>query len=246
MIVGMLLGLRGMMGERWLRRVWSTALCGAVAGLGLLTPVRADEPGQSSPPSSDRQTYPFVTHAEFFSRATKRSETLDPQIFIQQAALPEGVGPQGIAHVAGLRPAEPEDVPELVAYNARGHSLKFTLARWFLASGTATLQRRDDGTQRVTCRFEKLVPFGIYSLFKISFTPAGAVFTPLDGEGIANTFTAGGDGGYVSSVLAPAPLAAGDAIVLVYHSDARGHGKARGELGITAHQQLIVRLPQSS
>ena len=99
------------------------------------------------------------------------------------------------------------------------------------------------GGQRVSLAFEKLLPFGVYSLFRIAFTPAGAVFTPLDGTGTSNSFTVGAEGSAKLSVVTNDPLAPGNAIVLVYHSDGHPHGDSRGDLGVTAHQQLIVRLP---
>jgi hypothetical protein len=205
-----------------------------LAGIG---PARA----QGAPPAP--QTFTFVTHAEFFSRATHRTPLIDPQVFIRQETLPEGTGPQGIAHVAGERPAQLDDVPELPVYDARGRALGFSLGAWFGATGTAVLQPLDTGGERIALSFSKLLPFGVYSLFRIAFTPAGAVFTPLDGSATSNTFTAGAEGGAKLAVVTNQPLAAGDAIVLVYHSDGKQHGDSRGELGVSAHQQLIVRLP---
>jgi hypothetical protein len=31
--------------------------------------------------------------------------------------------------------------------------------------------------------------------------------------------------------------------VLVYHSDSREHGASRGQIGITAHAQLVASVP---
>jgi hypothetical protein len=185
----------------------------------------------------------FVTHAAFFSQATHRAPAIDPQIFIRQETLPEGTGPQNIEHVAGERPAQIDDVPELPAYDAHGRSLGFSLGRWFGATGTVVLQRLDTGGERIEAAFSNLLPFGTYSLFRIAFTPAGAVFTPLDGAGTSNSFTVGAEGGAKLAVVTNQPLGSGDAIVLVYHSDGLTHGDSRGDLGLTAHQQLIVRLP---
>jgi hypothetical protein len=194
-------------------------------------------------PAQAPQSLPFVTHAEFFSQATRRTPVIDPQIFIKQEALPEATGAQGIEHVAGERPAQLDDVPELPVLNARGKPLGFTLGRWFAATGSVSFESLDTGGQRISVKFENLLPFGLYSLFRIAFTPAGAVFTPLDGTGTSNSFSAGAEGGAHLSIVANQPLAPGDAIVLVFHSDGRQHGDSRGELGVTAHQQLIVRLP---
>ena len=46
----------------------------------------------------------FVTHAAFFSAETKQPKTIDPQVFVEDASAPETTGPQGIKHVAGVRP----------------------------------------------------------------------------------------------------------------------------------------------
>ncbi len=211
------------------------------AGLLAMLAVPGAVRAQDSAPAPAR--LPFVTHAEFFSSATHRPSPIDPQIFIKQATVPEATGPQGIDHVAGERPARPDDVPDLPAYNARGTGLGFTVGRWFAAMGTVALEPLSGGGERVSTTFSKLLPFGVYSLFRIAFTPAGAVFTPLDGTGAANSFTAGGEGNANLAVTVAQPLVSGDAIVLVYHSDAKTHADSRGELGVTAHQQLIVRLP---
>jgi hypothetical protein len=199
--------------------------------------------GATPPPAGQPLKVSFATHAAFFSQATHRTPALDPQIFVRQDAVPPGTGPQGIEHVAGVRPAQPDDVPDLVAYDAQGRSLGFSLARWFGASGSATFELLPSGGERIHASFGKLLPFGVYSLFRIEFTPAGAVFTPLDGSGVSNTFTAGADGSGGVELATTTPLAAGDAVVLIYHSDGTAHGAARGEIGLTAHQQLIVRLP---
>jgi hypothetical protein len=194
-------------------------------------------------PGPAPQSLTFVTHASFFSLATHRSPVVDPQIFIKQEALQAGTGPQNIEHVAGERPAQLDDVPELPVFNAQGKALGFSVGRWFGASGSVAFEPLATGGQRVSLAFEKLLPFGVYSLFRIAFTPAGAVFTPLDGTGTSNSFTVGAEGSAKLSVVTNDPLAPGNAIVLVYHSDGHPHGDSRGDLGVTAHQQLIVRLP---
>jgi len=184
----------------------------------------------------------FVAHATFFSQETNRTPPIDPQVFVHDGTAPAGTGPQDIDHVAGVRPARLDDSLDLVAYNANGDSLGFTLGKWFGASGAADLSPAANGT-RVSLNFKKLIPFGVYTAFRITFASGGATFDPLDGAGTGNGFTAGADGGAELTIVSPDPLESGNAIVLVYHSDAKQHGTLRGPIGITAHHQLIVRLP---
>jgi hypothetical protein len=229
-----------MSGERWNRVVSSAALlilllAGAPRGAWAQAPVQ---------PAAARQTLAFVTHAAFFSQETHRTPSIDPQIFVREDSAAEGTGPQNIEHVAGVRPARLDDAPELVAYDAKGNSLGFTLGKWFAASGTAELAPGPTAAStRVSLAFTKLIPFGVYSLFRIAFSPDGATFRPLDGDGTTNNFTAAADGSASPVVTTSDPLQRGDAIVLVYHADALQHGASRGTIGLDAHHQLIVRLP---
>jgi hypothetical protein len=213
------------------------------AALGLMMLLAGAGVARAQSPGPPAQSLQFVTHAQFFSLATHRSPVIDPQIFIKQEALPEGTGPQGIEHVAGERCAQTDDVPDLPAYDSHGDPLGFSVGRWFAAGGTAGIEPLATGGQRISVSFENLLPFGLYSLFRIAFTPAGAVFTPLDGTGTSNSFNAGAEGTAKLTVTTNQPLVKGDAIVLIYHSDGRQHGESRGEIGLTSHQQLIVRLP---
>ena len=43
------------------------------------------------------------------------------------------------------------------------------------------------------------------------------------------------------TVTAPQLLTHANAVLLVYHSDKTFHGDQRGEIGVTAHHQLIAR-----
>src|SRR6516225_4632446 len=47
---------------------------------------------------------PFVTHAAFFSKETHQTDAVDPQVFVADPQSQAGTGPQGIEHVAGIRP----------------------------------------------------------------------------------------------------------------------------------------------
>jgi hypothetical protein len=200
---------------------------------------------QVTPPPAQpnlRQTVPFVTHAAFFSQETRRSPAIDPQVFVKDDAAAEGTGPENIAHTAGLRPARVDDLREVVVYNAKGDSLGFTLERWFGASGSVDIDPQPNGNSRLTLKCQKLVAFGVYSVFRIAFSPDGASFKPIDGDGTTNSFTATVDGNANVVMSSPDALVRGNAIVLILHSDSQEHGVSRGEIGVTAHQQLIARL----
>ncbi|MFC5429767.1 hypothetical protein ACFPTO_13310 [Paraburkholderia denitrificans] len=49
------------------------------------------------------------------------------------------------------------------------------------------------------------------------------------------------EGNAVLTTIAPAPLTHDNAVLVVYHSDGKSHGKLRGDIGVTAHHQLIAR-----
>jgi hypothetical protein len=236
------------MKQRRLLGRWSTALSAALALLGPGTasaqtaPAAVATPVAPAVPAAARQTVPFVTHASFFSLETHRSPTIDPEVFVHDATVAEGTGPQNIEHVAGYRPARIDDDPELVAYNAMGASLQFTLEKWFGATGTVDIDRATSG-DRLTFAFQKLIPFGVYSVFRVTFSQDGTTFAPLDGDGTTNGFTANADGSAAVVINSPVHLRSGEAVVLVYHSDAKDHAASRGEIGVNAHHQLIARLP---
>lgn len=83
---------------------------------------------------------PLQTHAHFFSAETKQAKPVDPQVFVADAAAPEGVGPQGIRHVAGVRPAFIEaDAPSTPLLNAEKAPLGFTLQEWLAAKGDVAM-----------------------------------------------------------------------------------------------------------
>jgi hypothetical protein len=44
-------------------------------------------------------------------------------------------------------------------------------------------------------------------------------------------------------MVAPGPIAHAEGVLLVYHSDDTDHGTERGQIGLNAHHQLIVRVP---
>ena len=184
----------------------------------------------------------FKLHAWFFSHEMHLASPVDPQVFVVDPRSAAGVGPQGIRHAAGFRPALMFGPHDIGVYNAHGRPLGFTLAAWFAAHGTVRITRAGTGA-RVVCQFHRLRPNGVYSLFENHFdrTPVG--FTPLDGAGTHNSFVASANGDASIAVQTPAPLTHANAVLLVYHSDNKTHGRSRGEIGVTAHHQLIARPP---
>src|SRR6516164_7811408 len=87
----------------------------------------------------------FVTHAAFFSAETKQPKTIDPQVFVEDASAPETTGPQGIKHVAGVRPPFIEQDPKTSKlFNAEHQPLGFELQSWLFFSDTASTTEKDD------------------------------------------------------------------------------------------------------
>lgn len=193
--------------------------------------------------SAEQRTYRFQTHAAFFSAETNQMNPLDPQVFAADPVVPAGTGPQRIVHVAGFRPVLLSDPPSTALDNANGKPLPIDLGVWLSASGSASIAGLSNGRQKVALRFAHLVPNGVYSVFENHFSPNGVSFTPLDGSGTTNTFTAGSDGNATANITAPEPFTHANAILLVYHSDGQSHGLERGAIGIVAHHHLIMRFP---
>ena len=184
----------------------------------------------------------FKLHAWFFSHETHQVPPIDPQVFVVDPAAAGAVGPQGIRHAAGFRPAPMFGPHDIGIYNAHGKPLGFTLAAWFAGFGLVRITPAGAGSM-VACRFRHLRPNGVYSLFENHFDRKPVGFTPLDGAGRAINFLADANGDATIVVRTPAPLTHANAVLLVYHSDNKAHGMSRGEIGVTAHHQLIARLP---
>lgn len=185
----------------------------------------------------------FVPHGTFFSAETHQPVALDPQVFVPMPGAPAGAGPQGITHIAGFIPARLSAPPETALYTAEGTPLHTTLGQWLGARGTADVEPTEARGERVTVSVTGLIAGGTYSLFVVTFGPGGNTFAPLDGHGTSNTFVAIGRGTGRATVVAPTRLTQANAILLVYHSDGRAHGRSRGVPGVTAHHQLIARMP---
>ena len=188
-------------------------------------------------------TVTFATHATFFSTQTNQAAPLDPQVFIKDAAVQAGSGPQDIGHSAGFRPALLADPPDAPLFNAQGAPLGFTLTQWLGARGNATVSPVGINADTITIVLQNLIPYAAYSLFDERFDQQPPAFVPLDGSGTGNSFVAGAGGDATVSLTVSPALTHADSIVVVYHSDGQPHGVSRGAIGITAHDQLIVRIP---
>ena len=198
----------------------------------------------SHPALAETPTQPrFETHAAFFSAEMQLPETLDPQVFAEDAASPAAIGPQGISHVAGLRNAYLSDPASTPLYNAHGHPLHMTLGQWLGAKGIVSLTPQSDGREHVSIELTGLVPNGVYSVFEVHFDQSPVGFTPLDGSAKRNTFRADGSGHASLQLDAPAVMTHDNAVLVVYHADGRSWGMQRGAIGVRAHHQLIARLP---
>jgi hypothetical protein len=186
-------------------------------------------------------TVPFETHAQFFSDEVAQPRGLDPQVFVIAAGAPAAHGFQGIDHAAGIRNAWIDDPAAQPIYDARGRPLSMTLGEWLGAQGTVTFAPRQDGREDVSVSLTGLKPGARFSLFENHFDQHPIGFTPLDGTARTNSFRADARGDATVSVVAPAVLTHENAVLVVYHSDGRAHGEERGEIGVNAHHQLIVR-----
>jgi len=213
-------------------------LVSAFFGLSLALSGAAPGGAQTTVPT----TYGFLTHAAFFSLESKQMNLVDPQVFVADPAALAATGPQGIAHAPSVRPAFGVDDPRKPALEAQGRPLNFSLGQWFGARGTVTLAPAR-GTTNASFRFDGLVHGGRYSLFENHFSDSGVTFTPLDGSGTTNSFTAGPDGAAMIQLTIPGAVTHAEGLLLVYHSDAHDHGMQRGVIGVDAHHQLIVRVP---
>jgi hypothetical protein len=183
----------------------------------------------------------FVTHAAFFSGETKQPKTLDPQVFIHDPAAQADTGPQGIKHVAGVRPPLiDQDAKSSPLYNAEDKPLGFDLQTWLSASGSVTITEQG-GKSLLEADFRGLKPNAHYSLFENHFDHTPVSFTPMDGTGKTNSFVAQPDGSARVSMTLPDFPTHANAVLLIYNSEGQTHGLERGRIGIDAHHQLIAR-----
>jgi len=201
--------------------------------------------GTAATEAADSQRLTFTIHAAFFSSETKQPKAVDPHVFVQDPASAAATGPQNIQHIAGVRPAFMEqDAKTAPLFNAKGESLGFDFGQWLGATGRVTIMPSANGKAKISAQFRKLRPGGSYSLFENHFDQQPVGFTPLDGAGKANNFVADKKGASRVTLTAPQMLTHANAVLLVYHSDKTFHGDQRGEIGVTAHHQLIARIPE--
>lgn len=183
----------------------------------------------------------FVTHAAFFSAETKQPKVIDPQVFVEDSSAPEATGPQGIKHVAGVRPTFiDQDAKPSKLFNAEHKPLGFDVGSWLSATGTATIAEKD-GKVMLEATFKNLQPNANYSLFENHFDTKPISFTPMDGAGKTNSFTAKGDGTASVTVTLPSMPTHDNAVLVIYNSGGQPHGMERGRIGFDAHHQIIAR-----
>ncbi|MHB8119627.1 MAG: PGF-CTERM sorting domain-containing protein [Methanothrix sp.] len=148
----------------------------------------------------------------------------------------------------------------------RGKDLGFTQEDWLEAIGTGTYVE-ENGIATLNLTFEHLVPNGTYSVWinRVTMPPHyQEVFTPIGApDGSENAFKADSSGHAVFNmkikplpastnvtfkdftsmfVTKSAPISADitwTLIVVVYHSDGRTYGANPGDLGESAHGQLV-------
>ena len=183
----------------------------------------------------------FITHAAFFSAETKQPKTLDPQVFVEDASVQEATGPQGIKHVAGVRPPFIDQDPKASQlFNAEHKPLGFDLQSWLSATGAVTIAEKD-GKVTLNATFKHLQPNASYSLFENHFDTKPITFTPIDGAGKTNSFTASADGTASVTVTLPSRPTHDNAVLLIYNSGGQPQGTERGRIGVDAHHQIIAR-----
>lgn len=183
----------------------------------------------------------FVTHAAFFSAETKQLKTVDPQVFVEDVSAWEATGPQGIKHVAGVRPPFIDQDPKTSKlFNAEHKPLGFDLQSWLSATGSVTIAEKD-GKVTLDATFKNLQPNASYSLFENHFDMKPVTFTPMDGAGKTNSFTAKADGTASVTLTLPSMPTHDNAVLLIYNSSGQPHGMERGLIGADAHHQIIAR-----
>ncbi len=176
-----------------------------------------------------------------FEPVTPETTAQPSEVFVRDPAAQAQRGPGG--HAWGLRAPLRTDSDALPLYDANGDPIHTVLAIWRTAQGQAALEETPRGT-RIRARFDGLVPHGRYSLFVRQLAGrTGTVFTPLDVTGAANSFSADGRGHGELAVVTPVQLPSGAQLALVYHSDGVDHRSSLGDPGVTAHVQLITRVP---
>ncbi len=201
-------------------------------------------PAPAAPPGGVAASVAYQLHMDFFSRESKLSPVIDPQVFLASPGTPAGTGQQMIRHVAGVRPAPKASAPGTALLGPDGAPLHITAGQWQKAAGRVTVSCRK-GAERAVSRLRGLIPSGSCSTFVVHLDVQGpGRFTPWgDPQGTTNNFTAGADGAATPSDTVPGCLGSRAAAVIIWHSDGRPHGPMPGVLGVTWHNSLITPLP---
>ena len=134
---------------------------------------------------------------------------------------------------------------------AKGRQLQITFSDWLAANGAGTVVNDNDRTN-IDLSFNKLVPFGVYSVWcnRVTYPPALAMSLQPCGSlgGANNTFIANdvGEARYTANVQRFAGTSGNSAMMIsvVYHSDRETHGERPGEWGLYSHEQLVAFIPQ--
>ncbi|WP_143198035.1 hypothetical protein [Bradyrhizobium sp. AS23.2] len=108
------------------------------------------------------------------------------------------------------------------------------------ATGTVSITEKD-GKVTLNATFKNLQPNASYSLFENHFDTKPITFTPMDGTGKTNSFTARADGTASVTLTLPSMLTHDNAVLVIYNSGGQPHGTERGQIGIDAHHQIIAR-----
>jgi hypothetical protein len=185
----------------------------------------------------------FAAPSLTFQPIDPTATSLRAEVFVRDPSAASQTDDRGPINAPGFRRVGPSDDPNAELFDADGAPLLFTLDKWRAANGTADISSGPAET-KVVMNFRRLIAFGRYSLFVRLTGDDGVRYTPLDGKGgQLNSFGADQAGLASVTVYSPGPLPSGAQIVVVYHSDATEHGASPGQFGLTAHQQLILRLP---
>lgn len=215
-----------------LRRVLPIATAAMLASL----PLSAFADGQPG-------TIAFLSHGAAYAQETGAEVSIDPHVFVADPNAPDTMGPEGIHHIAGIRPARIADDPKQPLINAQGDALDLTLQHWLATQGSAHEIEGSNGDLAV--RFTHLIPFGVYSMFLSRSDAGGYAFKPLRTDDGTNSFTASGDGAAKFTLPLDHPVHGSEAILLVYHSDDIDHEDQPGDLGVNAHVQLVLTVGDS-
>jgi hypothetical protein len=187
----------------------------------------------------------FVLVTATFQPVTAATTAQPAHVFVRDSSAKAQTDPAvGPVHDAGLRSINDNDPPTAQLTNAHGDPLKVSIADWRAATGSVDVTPSTSGGSRVSATFKGLIPMGSYSLFVRQLAGrAGVVLTPVDITGVADSLFADRDGMGRIIVVSPNPIPPGAQIVLIYHSDGTDHQSSPGNLGVTAHEQLITRVP---